>query len=408
MMGELTFKRSSSVTGGSDTLFESEDYNVSVTFSAPISLIVPGLDTAKVDIAHGELRAFGIGGSANISFDENTKIASLSGDIGVILGLNGYVGYDFNNWKFVGDINPQASFGWGYGLGALGMGVGGSATVTATSEGVVADAGLGFALVGVEGTYQLARASDFPISPFVPWDGVFDPIGDAVADLHEEFPNVPISELRAIVAERYVEHLEVNTPDWVTRPLPEAAIYDAIDPETVAGAELLERLQASDKYHAYITRHDPGSTEEPPTGGNDDHDDPVVTIGSGSSGPAGGPVPAADDPTPTGSVGPAGGPIPPSPPSPPPYLDPDVSAPQPVLLDLDGDGIEVVFGEDIYFDTDGFVEKTAWAAADDGFLVIDLNADGTRGAGDGVINQGAEIAFAAGPPEGDLGLRMVA
>ena len=57
----------------------------------------------------------------------------------------------------------------------------------------------------------------------------------------------------------------------------------------------------------------------------------------------------------------------------------------PVLLDLDGDGIEVVFGEDIYFDTDGdgFVEKTAWAAADDGFLVIDLNADGTRGAGDG-------------------------
>ncbi len=69
----------------------------------------------------------------------------------------------------------------------------------------------------------------------------------------------------------------------------------------------------------------------------------------------------------------------------------------PVLLDLDGDGIEVVFGEDIYFDTDGdgFVEKTAWAAADDGFLVIDLNADGTRGAGDGVIDQGAEIAFAA-------------
>ncbi|MEE9453923.1 MAG: hypothetical protein V3V13_06030, partial [Paracoccaceae bacterium] len=61
------------------------------------------------------------------------------------------------------------------------------------------------------------------------------------------------------------------------------------------------------------------------------------------SGPAGGPVPAEDDPTPTGSVGPAGGPIPPSPPHTPPYLDPDVSAPQPVLLDLDGDGIEVVF-----------------------------------------------------------------
>jgi hypothetical protein len=45
------------------------------------------------------------------------------------------------------------------------------------------------------------------------------------------------------------------------------------------------------------------------------------------------------------------------------------------------------------FGYDGFRERTAWAAADDGFLVIDLNADGTRGAGDGLIDQRSELVL---------------
>ncbi|KIC45449.1 hypothetical protein RA29_20630 [Tateyamaria sp. ANG-S1] len=68
---------------------------------------------------------------------------------------------------------------------------------------------------------------------------------------------------------------------------------------------------------------------------------------------------------------------------------------KPIILDLDGDGVEVSVNGDVSFDMDGdgFLEQTAWADADDGFLVIDLNADGTRGDGDGVIDQTRELVL---------------
>ena len=68
---------------------------------------------------------------------------------------------------------------------------------------------------------------------------------------------------------------------------------------------------------------------------------------------------------------------------------------KPIILDLDGDGVEVNISGNVSFDMDGdgFLERTAWADADDGFLVIDLNADGTRGTGDGVINQTSELVL---------------
>jgi Ca2+-binding RTX toxin-like protein len=76
------------------------------------------------------------------------------------------------------------------------------------------------------------------------------------------------------------------------------------------------------------------------------------------------------------------------------YADVDVRAPgysvPPVVLDLDGDGIELtdVLGSKIRFDMngDGKRDLTAWVGADDGILAIDLN-------GNGVIDQTAEIAF---------------
>ena len=82
----------------------------------------------------------------------------------------------------------------------------------------------------------------------------------------------------------------------------------------------------------------------------------------------------------------------------------------PVILDLDGDGVEVAFGEDIYFDLDddGFLEQTSWASADDGFLVIDLTADGTRGAGDGVIDQSNELVLSSLGVDGDTDLQALA
>ena len=52
----------------------------------------------------------------------------------------------------------------------------------------------------------------------------------------------------------------------------------------------------------------------------------------------------------------------------------------PLILDLDGDGIETVsIGDgDVYFDVDGdfFAERTGWLSGDDGFLALDKNRNG--------------------------------
>jgi lysozyme family protein len=59
----------------------------------------------------------------------------------------------------------------------------------------------------------------------------------------------------------------------------------------------------------------------------------------------------------------------------------------PLILDLDGDGIETTNVKDgAYFDHDGngFAEQSGWAASDDGLLVMDRNNDG-------IINDGKEL-----------------
>ncbi|MEZ5996460.1 MAG: cadherin domain-containing protein [Hyphomonadaceae bacterium] len=63
----------------------------------------------------------------------------------------------------------------------------------------------------------------------------------------------------------------------------------------------------------------------------------------------------------------------------------------PIVLDLDGDGLELVdfAGSSVQFDMDGdgVLDRSGWVSADDGFLAIDRN-------GDGQITGGQEIAFA--------------
>ncbi|MBX8577886.1 calcium-binding protein, partial [Pseudomonas cichorii] len=59
----------------------------------------------------------------------------------------------------------------------------------------------------------------------------------------------------------------------------------------------------------------------------------------------------------------------------------------PLILDLDGDGVETLGVEQgVHFDHDGngFAELTGWVGKDDGLLVLDRN-------GDGVIDRGAEL-----------------
>ena len=62
-----------------------------------------------------------------------------------------------------------------------------------------------------------------------------------------------------------------------------------------------------------------------------------------------------------------------------PYVDP-------LILDLDGDGLEIIRlngADSVKFDTDadGLKTATAWAASDDGFVVLDRNANGTIDSG---------------------------
>ncbi len=69
----------------------------------------------------------------------------------------------------------------------------------------------------------------------------------------------------------------------------------------------------------------------------------------------------------------------------------DIPVYAPVVLDLDGDGIELIGKADsrAYYDVkgDGYKHNIGWAGADDGFLAIDTD-------GDGVISAANELSFA--------------
>ncbi|MEO0636539.1 MAG: hypothetical protein AAFY73_07815, partial [Pseudomonadota bacterium] len=77
---------------------------------------------------------------------------------------------------------------------------------------------------------------------------------------------------------------------------------------------------------------------------------------------------------------------------------------KPIILDMDGDGVEIDVQQTVLFDmdSDGFLERTAWVSSDDAFLVIDLNTDGSRGAGDGKIDKTHELAFTEWLPTGGV------
>ncbi|MBB5712706.1 Ig-like domain-containing protein [Sphingomonas xinjiangensis] len=73
------------------------------------------------------------------------------------------------------------------------------------------------------------------------------------------------------------------------------------------------------------------------------------------------------------------------------FLKHDVSNVLPVILDLDGDGVEMVDADTsgVHFDmnSDGVADRTGWVGADDGLLVLDRN-------GNGIIDDSRELSFA--------------
>lgn len=77
----------------------------------------------------------------------------------------------------------------------------------------------------------------------------------------------------------------------------------------------------------------------------------------------------------------------------------------PVLIDMDGDGIEVrQLGQsttNFDVDDDGYLERVAWTAGDDAVLAFDLNNDGK-------ISEAKEIAFANWTDEDDTDLEALA
>ncbi|WP_418647615.1 hypothetical protein ACNQFN_22400 [Thauera butanivorans] len=66
-----------------------------------------------------------------------------------------------------------------------------------------------------------------------------------------------------------------------------------------------------------------------------------------------------------------------------PDLEPAERNASPIILDLDGDGIETnpLAGQYYDLDGDGLAERTGWVRADDGLLARDLDNDGRIGSG---------------------------
>ncbi|WP_111640259.1 hypothetical protein [Marinomonas shanghaiensis] len=78
---------------------------------------------------------------------------------------------------------------------------------------------------------------------------------------------------------------------------------------------------------------------------------------------------------------------------------------KPVVIDMDGDGIELTklneSTTDFDFDDDGYLERTAWTTGDDALLVFDIGNDGK-------VIESKEIAFAKWTEEDDTDLEALA
>lgn len=95
------------------------------------------------------------------------------------------------------------------------------------------------------------------------------------------------------------------------------------------------------------------------------------------------------------------------------YVNPlFASKKDPLVLDLDGDGIELttLAGSAAHFDygQDGFAERTGWVSPDDGILVIDDNANGTVDGAAGLFGSPTQDGFEVLSPLGRMAVASAA
>ncbi len=279
------------------------------------------------------------------------------------------------------------------------------------------------------------------------FDGVYDPAREVAEDLADQLGTFDADEVEARIVEAMAaREAALGAAPGSTLQDPwdvlELGLHDdlvaehfANIAETVGKAGVPAPQTSGDVTVLGFEPEDPrspGSPSEPspdpaPSGGSSDDDDsswvqdviaqqsgddPVFTGGAGTGG--GGTTPVDWSTATPGTVTASGGYNPHGHTGNNSLSDPDDprdwSTAWPLVLDLDGDGVEISVGARASFDLDddGYLERTAWVGADDGFLVIDLNADGTRGAGDGIIDQGRELAFALWGDAGMTDLQALA
>ncbi|MBO6690333.1 MAG: hypothetical protein JJ919_17840, partial [Henriciella sp.] len=127
---------------------------------------------------------------------------------------------------------------------------------------------------------------------------------------------------------------------------------------------------------------------------NEESGDLRIELGREDPGDGGDCQPPESDPDGDGGDGSGGG-----------SSSPDAFS-SPLVLDLDGDGLELTFLKQsaTFFDidSDGIRERTSWVSADDGLLVLDRNGNGLIDSGQELFGYGETVSAGSRSPGDDV------
>ena len=239
------------------------------------------------------------------------------------------------------------------------------------------------------------------------FDGTYDPLGDALESLREQFPDLPVKML-----ENLLDDAAKAAKSTVPGPyMPEFSPWDFIgeedlkdlynqnlartDPDgwgPVLGGNWQEELGVDAGYASSLgdTRpsakrftNDPGGFGLGPGSQFGGNSNGFGSSSGGGGGGGGGPKNTGTSGNPQKDVdlgGSVGSPTKADPQGRPPS-DPKYTGAQPIVLDLDGNGVKIdELSRSTTFvdaDGDGLKHRTAWAGAGDGVLFFDADGDGT-------------------------------